>query len=169
MAMKSGSLQLLFLILFFYFQAIKLSSSFQSVNGGCIEIEKKALLKFKQGLTDPSGRLSSWVGGNCCTWQGVSCNNRTGNVIKLKLRNPFPDSFDINGTVNNLGDSPPLQQSSHPALSSSFNKIATCCGEAIIHLLSNNPPIRHCLAVSTRLRHVAEKRSKRFEAPTLRR
>ncbi|GMP29638.1 hypothetical protein CsSME_00004648 [Camellia sinensis var. sinensis] len=103
MGMKSGSLQLLFLIFFFYLQTIKLSTCYKSVNGGCIEIEKKALLNFKQGLTDPTGRLSSWVGENCCMWQGVSCNNKTGNVIKLKLRNSFPNSFGINGTGQSIG------------------------------------------------------------------
>ncbi|GMP29628.1 hypothetical protein CsSME_00004643 [Camellia sinensis var. sinensis] len=90
MAMGSGSLQLLFLILvsgLLFLETIKLGSS--------IEIEKKALLKFKDSLTDPSGRLSSWVGENYCTWSGVTCNNKTGNVIELNLSNPFPHSSNI--------------------------------------------------------------------------
>ncbi|RVW24316.1 hypothetical protein CK203_098672 [Vitis vinifera] len=44
-------------------------------------------------LTDPSGRLSSWVREDCCKWRGVSYYNRTGRVIKLKLGNPFPNNF----------------------------------------------------------------------------
>ncbi|CAL5421783.1 unnamed protein product [Camellia sinensis] len=76
MALQNGTLQLLFFIILFL-ETIKLSS--------CIENEKQALLKLKQGLTDPSSRLSSWVGENCCTWSGVTCNNKTRNCKNLFL------------------------------------------------------------------------------------
>ncbi|GLT86661.1 hypothetical protein SLE2022_047840 [Rubroshorea leprosula] len=59
----------------------------------CWEIERKALLKFKEGLKDPSGRLSSWVGNYSCTWSGVGCNRKTGHVTKLDLRMPLANSF----------------------------------------------------------------------------
>ena len=72
---------------------IKLSSCDANQNMDCLEVEKEALLKFKQGLTDPSGRLSSWVREDCCKWRGVSYYNRTGCVIKLKLGNPFPNNL----------------------------------------------------------------------------
>ncbi|KAF9619557.1 hypothetical protein IFM89_007384 [Coptis chinensis] len=59
----------------------------------CHENERQALLDFRQGvIADPFNRLSSWVGQDCCKWQGVGCNNKTGNVVKLDLRNPFPSS-----------------------------------------------------------------------------
>lgn len=54
----------------------------------CVESEKKALLRVEQSLTvtDPSDRLASWVGKECCIWEGVSCDIQTGNVIKLDLK-----------------------------------------------------------------------------------
>jgi len=52
----------------------------------CIEMERKALLKFKESLKDPFHCLSSWVGSDCCKWVGVRCNKHTGNVIRLHLR-----------------------------------------------------------------------------------
>lgn len=66
----------------------------KALGSGCKAVERKALLQFKQNLADPSGRLSSWVGEDCCRWRGVSCDNRTASVIKLKLNNPFRDRFD---------------------------------------------------------------------------
>lgn len=59
-----------------------------------IEAERLALLEFKDSLSGNLNRLASWTGKDCCKWEGVGCNNKTGYVVKLDLRNPvFPDSF----------------------------------------------------------------------------
>ncbi|KAJ6868227.1 hypothetical protein NC651_033321 [Populus alba x Populus x berolinensis] len=54
---------------------------------GCIERERQALLKFKDGIIDDSGSLSTWGSEeekrDCCKWRGVGCNNRTGHVTHL--------------------------------------------------------------------------------------
>ncbi|KAK4564530.1 hypothetical protein RGQ29_006555 [Quercus rubra] len=60
----------------------------------CSQMEKNALLSFKEGLTDPAGRLSSWVGEDCCSWIGVGCDNTTSHVVELDLRNRFQFSDD---------------------------------------------------------------------------
>ncbi|XP_021764997.1 LRR receptor-like serine/threonine-protein kinase GSO2 [Chenopodium quinoa] len=54
----------------------------------CIDGERKALLRFKQGIeSDNCGLLSSWGDiEDCCQWRGIRCSNRTGHVIMLHLR-----------------------------------------------------------------------------------
>ncbi|CAH8347656.1 unnamed protein product [Eruca vesicaria subsp. sativa] len=74
-----------FLIFIFLFQKPDLGSA---SGPKCISTERQALLTFKQSLTDPSGRLSSWSGLDCCKWRGVGCDRRTSHVIKIDLRNP---------------------------------------------------------------------------------
>ncbi|PHU18602.1 hypothetical protein BC332_14297 [Capsicum chinense] len=44
---------------------------------------------FKSLLTDPSNRLSSWKGENCCS-------SSSGRVLVVNLRNPHPDEVMIN-------------------------------------------------------------------------
>ncbi|KAK9265893.1 hypothetical protein L1049_021600 [Liquidambar formosana] len=73
----------------------------------CHERERTALLRFKQGLINSTNRLSSWVAEeDCCKWEAVGCDNTTGHVIKLDLRNPYSnyrthDGYD-NYTVSML-------------------------------------------------------------------
>nr|KYP48207.1 Phytosulfokine receptor 2 [Cajanus cajan] len=50
----------------------------------CVEIEKQALLKLKDGFFY-GDILSSWNSDDCCQWKGISCNNLTGHVTRLDL------------------------------------------------------------------------------------
>ncbi|XP_059310353.1 receptor-like protein EIX2 [Lycium ferocissimum] len=56
----------------------------------CIESEKNALIKFRQGFKNPSRSMLSWMlEENCCRWEGVECDNSTGHVITLDLHKQF--------------------------------------------------------------------------------
>ncbi|XP_030937693.1 receptor-like protein EIX2 [Quercus lobata] len=60
-------------------------SQTNNVTVKCIQSEREALVSFKAGV---NGKLSSWVGEDCCQWKGVECDNESGHVIKLNLSNP---------------------------------------------------------------------------------
>ncbi|XP_015881592.4 receptor-like protein EIX2 isoform X1 [Ziziphus jujuba] len=59
----------------------------------CMDSDREALVDFKSGLHDPENRLSSWKGGNCCQWWGISCENTSGAVIAVDLHNPHPYNY----------------------------------------------------------------------------
>ncbi|KAL5549700.1 hypothetical protein UlMin_004931 [Ulmus minor] len=83
----------------------------------CFETERKALLRFKQDLADPRGRLSSWVAEeeNCCKWDGIVCDNITGHVQELRIAADLDDLRQLQGKINpSLLD---LKQLSHLDLS----------------------------------------------------
>ncbi|PPD94785.1 hypothetical protein GOBAR_DD08178 [Gossypium barbadense] len=84
------------LLLCFVVLLLLVSSCSGNSNVGvrCMESERQQLLDFKEGLMDPFGRLSSWVGLDCCKWQGVRCKNRTGHVTVLNLQN-----YHLGGTI----------------------------------------------------------------------
>ncbi|XP_059658645.1 receptor-like protein EIX2 [Cornus florida] len=98
------------LLLFWFLLAA--TSIFSSTDGQpptgfiCSEKEKRALLSFKQGLTDPTNWLSSWsTHQDCCQWTGVRCHNVTGRVIKLHLSPYDPDiehSSELRGNITTL-------------------------------------------------------------------
>ncbi|XP_065036742.1 receptor-like protein EIX1 [Musa acuminata AAA Group] len=81
-----------FLSAFIWIQLITPNICDGALTSGCISAERSALLEFKRGLKDPTNRLSSWVGEDCCKWEGVTCSNHTGHVVKLDLQNPYPFS-----------------------------------------------------------------------------
>ncbi|CAI9285701.1 unnamed protein product [Lactuca saligna] len=88
-------------LLFFTFATTNLAS-------GCYEQEREVLLRFKRSLvSDPSGRLSSWSGNNCCQWQGVGCDNATGHVTTLDLGSPylgFAEMLRVNKLKSSLAE-----------------------------------------------------------------
>ena len=63
-------------------------SQTNNVTVKCIQTEREALVSFKAGVNDIPGKLSSWVGEDCCQWKGVVCDNESGHVIMLNLSNP---------------------------------------------------------------------------------
>ncbi|KAL7587920.1 hypothetical protein Lser_V15G37589 [Lactuca serriola] len=56
----------------------------------CSEQERLALLNFKHSIVkDDSGMMSSWVGNECCLWEGIQCDGVTGNVQRLHLKGDY--------------------------------------------------------------------------------
>ena len=91
MAASFATLHVLFLV---WFLPATLSLSFlffkaESIsNVSCYEKDKQALLTLKRGLTDHEHVLSSWSDHkNCCIWDGVFCDKKTGRVSELHLSN----------------------------------------------------------------------------------
>ncbi|XP_048332978.2 leucine-rich repeat receptor protein kinase EMS1 [Ziziphus jujuba] len=61
-----------------------------SLEINCIDAERRALLKFKDNLISYNNdTLSSWgyeeEKKDCCSWDGIGCDNITGHVIMLNL------------------------------------------------------------------------------------
>ncbi|XP_042387737.1 probable leucine-rich repeat receptor-like protein kinase At5g63930 [Zingiber officinale] len=51
----------------------------------CIEKEREVLLSVRAGVPDADKQLPPWSGHDCCSWEGVGCNNITGHVVTLDL------------------------------------------------------------------------------------
>ncbi|KAK6242268.1 hypothetical protein SCA6_007657 [Theobroma cacao] len=79
-------------------------------NVGCMEMKRKALLSIKEGLRDPFGRLSSWIGEDCCNLAGVGCSNQTGHIVDHRNKYDCPSDggnsappnrfYQLGGTLN---------------------------------------------------------------------
>ncbi|XP_061352134.1 receptor-like protein EIX2 [Gastrolobium bilobum] len=62
----------------------------------CNENDKSALLNFKHGVIHQSNKLFSWSNEeNCCGWKGVHCDNITGRVTRLDLKQQY-----LEGEIN---------------------------------------------------------------------
>ncbi|KAI7994915.1 Receptor-like protein EIX2 [Camellia lanceoleosa] len=87
MGTTSSALVMLFAL--FFIERLEFICSSTNSNVSCIASEREALMKIKGNLADEANRLSSWVGKDCCTWEGVGCSSKTGHVVKLDLHNPI--------------------------------------------------------------------------------
>jgi hypothetical protein len=79
---------LIFQALLVLFSIVGFNSATENEKMKCKEKERHALLKFKLGLQDEYGMLSTWKDGpnaDCCKWKGVQCNHQTGCVQRLDL------------------------------------------------------------------------------------
>ncbi|KAM7463740.1 hypothetical protein LguiA_031861 [Lonicera macranthoides] len=78
----------------------------------CIEREREALLKFKHGVLDEHGILSSWGSEEdkkeCCKWRGIQCSNRTSHITVLDLQTSVSSTQSLGGKI-----SPSLFELSH--------------------------------------------------------
>ncbi|GAU28558.1 hypothetical protein TSUD_268970 [Trifolium subterraneum] len=92
-SMKNMS-QVGLLILLVYSLLFAISVNSNTIAIECLASDHEALLDFKSGLKDSHNSLSSWRSSNCCQWHGIYCDNITGAVVTIDLRNQHPVSFD---------------------------------------------------------------------------
>ncbi|KAL7218722.1 hypothetical protein ACSBR2_011905 [Camellia fascicularis] len=100
-----------------------MANSFSAKQSLCHTDESSALLQFKQTFSinkyassDPSAypKVASWKlkreRSNCCSWDGVECDQDTGHVIGLELSNSFLhgllklEKLGLRGLLQNLND-----------------------------------------------------------------
>ena len=91
-----------------------LAESLSSMQPNCHAEERLALLQFKDSFMinksasinpsiNPYPKVSSWTLNDCCSWDGVECDEHTGHVIGLDLsRSYLYGSFDSNSSLFHL-------------------------------------------------------------------
>ncbi|KAM5554387.1 hypothetical protein ABKV19_022661 [Rosa sericea] len=89
------------------------ANSFQSYTHTCHDDEIYALLQFKQSFVITKSasadkgaypKISSWKSNsNCCSWDGIECDEKTGHVIGVDLSSScLNGSFSSNNTLFSL-------------------------------------------------------------------
>ncbi|KAJ0030276.1 hypothetical protein Pint_14562 [Pistacia integerrima] len=82
------------LLLFSSFNLIVLAHFTSSVQPLCHDDERSSLLQFKDSLiinktvcydSSAYSKVASWNTEDCCSWDGITCNEVTGHLIKLDL------------------------------------------------------------------------------------
>ncbi|XP_031126813.1 receptor-like protein EIX2 [Ipomoea triloba] len=106
-SMEARKLFILFLLLnLAHFSSTAVSSNIIR----CPETEKDALLNFKQGFKNPSNLLPSWTTDqDCCIWEGIECDKRTGHVTTLDLHSTSQADSLRGALRNSLPDLPYLR------------------------------------------------------------
>lgn len=84
---------------------IVVTDTFSSTQSLCNEVERSALLQFKESIVvnncashDPYSfpKVASWnLDGDCCSWDGIECGKDSGHVIGLDL-----SSSCLYGSIN---------------------------------------------------------------------
>ena len=92
---------MVFILVILYFISTEIACNGHTHINNNVQSEQKALIDFKSGLTDPDNRLSSWKGNNYCYWQGIGCENGTGFVVLIDLRNPYPHPHPLKNVYGN--------------------------------------------------------------------
>ena len=92
-----------FILVILYFISTEVACNGYTHINNNVQFERRALIDFKSGLADPNNRLSSWKGNNYCYWHGIGCENGTGFVVSINLRNPYPIENDIQSYMNLSG------------------------------------------------------------------
>ena len=92
---------LVFILVILYFISTEIACNDNTHINNNVQYEQKALIDFKNGLTDPNNRLSSWKGNNYCYWHGIGCENGMGFVVSIDLRNPYPYPYPLENEYGN--------------------------------------------------------------------
>ncbi|XP_039160934.1 receptor-like protein 7 [Eucalyptus grandis] len=91
-----------FLFLYLSSQPIGVHNLYLSMKPLCLEDEKSALLQFKERY-DIAKTLSWKISQDCCSWEGIECDENTGHVIVLNLgSSSLYGSIDNNSTLFQL-------------------------------------------------------------------
>ncbi|XP_024981770.1 receptor-like protein EIX2 [Cynara cardunculus var. scolymus] len=109
--MSCSSCFFFLLLLMSFFHLCLSTQNFSNVL--CKDVERQALLRFKQGVIDHGDQLASWVSEEkeCCSWVGIVCDNFTGHVHQIRLR-----GVDGNCRVNDYTTTKPYDEASQEML-----------------------------------------------------
>ncbi|CAN0900917.1 Receptor-like protein 13 [Linum grandiflorum] len=88
-------------------------------SNGCVEEEKSALLQLHSSLVPTSQHHLQPSPSDCCSWQGIECNQTTGRVISIDLFHLFLslNSVDSHSRYLNASLFLPFQELAHLSLS----------------------------------------------------